>query len=369
MKLKINKIAIFSFTILTLVLFYSGCKKQINPEDIALQIPAETAADKIGSFPPSNYGYLIYDISENKVVKAHNSKKSFIPASITKLFTAIYTLENFKKEDSFKTEILHTGKIKGNQLNGDLYLKGSGDPSLSISKLIELVQQLKAKGIKHVKGSFFYDESLFPGKSVIDESMSPEARYNTGFSALNLNSNLVYSVQLKDKEGNVTGYSIMPPSNLHSTRRYSGFPVYRPVRYSSNLNREIWAFPEKGIIPRQQLPVKNPALFTAWTFKEICKIHGITIPDPQTGVAPVKTKKIAFSKSTNISTIIRDMLHYSNNTTAELMAITSIIKAAGEYKNFMEPLENLQKKIHSNRLGRFSSGKRFRANPSRACYT
>ncbi|MFA5519002.1 MAG: D-alanyl-D-alanine carboxypeptidase/D-alanyl-D-alanine-endopeptidase [Spirochaetota bacterium] len=344
MKLKINRFAIFSFTILTLVLLYSGCKNQINPEDIILQIPAEASDYKIDSFPPSNYGYLIYDISENRVVKAHNSKKSFIPASITKLFTAIYALENFKKEANFETEILYTGKIKDNQLNGNLYLKGSGDPSLTISELIELVKQLKAKGIKQIEGSFFYDESLFPSKNMIDESMSPEARYNTGLSALNLNNNLVYSVQLKNNEGRVTGYSIMPPNNLHSTRRYSGFPTYRPIKFSSNSNREIWAFPEKGIIPRQQLPVKNPALFTAWTFKQICKIHGITIPDPKAGIAPSKTKKIALSKSTNISTIIRDMLHSSNNTTAELIATTSIIKATGEYKNSMEPIEDFYKK-------------------------
>ncbi len=343
MKLKINRSAIFVIAILTLILLCSGCKNQINPEDIALQIPAETANDKIGSFPSSAYGYLIYDISENRVVKAHNSKKSFIPASVTKLFTAIYALENFKKEANFETAILYTGKIKDNQLNGDLYLRGSGDPTLSIAKLIELVEQLKAKGIKHVKGSFFYDESLFPGKSVIDENMSPEARYNTGLSALNLNNNLVYSVQLKNSEGRVTGYSIMPPNNLHSTTCYSGFSAYRPVKFSSNSTREIWAFPEKVVMPRQPLPVKNPALFTAWTFKEICKIHGIKIPDPETGIAPSKTKKITLTKSTGISSIIRDMLHYSNNTTAELMAITSIIKATGEYKNFIEPLMNFYK--------------------------
>lgn len=348
MKLKINKSAILVIFILTVALLYSGCGSKIKPEDIALQIPANaTANDKISGFSPSGYGYLIYDINDEKVIKAHNSKNSFIPASITKLFTAIYALENFKEDATYGTEVTYTGKIKNNSLNGNLYLKGSGDPSLSISDLIELAKQLKAKGIKHVQGSFFYDESLLPGKNVIDESMSPEARYNTGLSALSLNNNLVYSVQLKDNEGRVTGYSFMPPSQFHKAAYYSGSSYYRPVRYSSNGQSEIWAFPEKSAIQRQQLPVKNPSLFTAWTFKQICKIQGITIPDPESGITPLKTKKIAFSKSIKISSIIKDMLHNSNNTAAELIATTSIIKATGEYKNSMEPVENFYKERFS----------------------
>ncbi len=345
MKIK-NRIHIISvFSLFIIILLFSACGEGIDPGDISLNIPEnKTVYERMGDFPSSSYGYIIYDVAESKVIKAHNSKKSFIPASVTKLFTAIYTLDNLKEDDKFITEISYTGKIKNENLTGNLYLKGSGDPSLSVSSLDNIVKQLKQKGIKNVTGNFFYDESLFPSREVIDESMSPEAGYNTGLSALTLNNNHVYSVQLKDREGRVSGYDFVPSTPLNRAITYSGPYSYPLVRYSTYSGKEIWSFPERKIIPRQHLPVKNPALFTALTFKKICKIHGITIPDPKPGKAPSGRKEIALSESRSISSIVKDILHNSNNTSAELLARISIITDKDEYNGSLEPVENYYRK-------------------------
>jgi len=170
--------------------------------------------------------------------------------------------------------------------------------------------------------------------------MPPEAKYNTGLSALSLNNNNVYSVQLKNKDGRVTGYDFIPSTPLNKASTYIGPAAHRPVRYDNNSGKEIWSFPESILIPRQHLPVKKPALFTAWSFKKICRIHGIEIPDPEPGIAPSGRKNLAFTESSSISSIVKDILHNSNNTAAELLAITSVIKAAGEFTGSMEPVKN-----------------------------
>jgi D-alanyl-D-alanine carboxypeptidase/D-alanyl-D-alanine-endopeptidase (penicillin-binding protein 4) len=337
-----NKTPIISiFTLLLTILLSSGCGDKIKPQDISLQIPENRSDEKyFPEFHPSKYGYIIYDTVENRVIKSHNSKKSFIPASVTKLFTAVYALEIFEKDDKYITEVSYTGKIRKGELQGNLYIKGSGDPTLTVADLADIAKQLKADGIIKIAGSFFYDESLFPAQDVIDESMSPEAKYNTGLSALTLNNNHVYSVQLQDKERRVTGYDFVPSTPLNSASTYSGPYSYRLVRYRNISGKETWSFPEKRLVPRQYLPVKNPGLFTAWTFKEICKIHGITIPDPEPGISPSGRKKLTLSESGSISSIVKDILHNSNNTSAELIARTSIVKARGEFQGSMEPVEN-----------------------------
>ena len=338
----IKKIKLTSF--IFLILFFLSCGGSVKPEDISLTIPEDTRHERVGTFPAENYGYIIYDISENKVVKAHNSKKVFIPASVTKIFTALYALENYKSGDSYSTLISYSGNISQGVLKGNIYLKGSGDPELSITHLVDIAKEIKAVGITAVEGSFIFDESLFPKKEMIDGNMSPEARYNTGLSALTLNNNSVYSAQIKNSEGLITGYSLIPSIEVNRASTYSGKPSAPLIRYNSSSGIETWSFPDRRAIPRYQLPVKDPAPFTAWTLKLICSIHGITLPSPEPGIKPAETKEIYTHKSNNIPVIIKNMLHSSNNTTAELAAITSIIKETGEHSDSMEPIELFFKK-------------------------
>lgn len=331
-------------TFIALTLFFLSCGDAVKPEDITIAIPENIVQEKIGSFPAENFGYIIYDVAEEKVVKAHNSRKVFIPASVTKIFTALYTLENYKADDTYSTRISYTGTISKGLLKGNIFLKGSGDPELSIPHLVDMAKKIKTAGITAVEGSFIFDESLFPKKEMIDVNMSPEARYNTGLSALTLNKNSVYSAQIKNSEGLITGYSLIPSIEKNRAATYSGKPTSRLIRYSSNSGIETWSFPDRRAIPRYQLPVKDPAPFTAWTLKLICTIHGITLPSPEPGITPANAKELYTHKSTPITGIVKDMLHSSNNTTAELAAVTSIIKETGEYSESMEPVESFFKK-------------------------
>lgn len=333
-----KEITIKTFIILTL--FFISCGDAVKPEDITFAIPQNIVQEEIGSFSADNYGYIIYDIDQSKVVKAHNSRKVFIPASVTKIFTAFYALETFSEKERLKTALYYSGKISGDTLKGDIYLKGSGDPSLSIPDLVKLAMEIKKKGIKSIDGSFYFDESLFEPRETITGNMSPDARYNTGISPLSLNRNNVFAVQKKDSEGWVTGYSLLPSLPVNSTRLYNDRTATAAIRYMGSGDVETWGFSDRRAVPKQTLPVKKPGPFTAWTFRLICAIHGIKLPEPAAGTVPDKARVLVSHESDRLSTIARDILHSSNNPSAELAAILSVIKNGGESDGSMEQVEN-----------------------------
>jgi len=92
---------------------------------------------------------------------AVNEDKRFMPASNAKLFTTALALEKLRPDFTFVTPLLTDGKIDGERLDGNLYLKGVGDPSLTRERLRDLAKALATKGIKSVNGDIVVDVSAF----------------------------------------------------------------------------------------------------------------------------------------------------------------------------------------------------------------
>ncbi len=119
----------------------------------------------------ANWGFVIYDPKTKKVISSYNENASLIPASTTKLLTtetAVHLLgENFK----WQTQLEYSGEIdeKGT-LQGNLYVIGSGDPSLGTNKAgassyTALVSDFRSalldKGIKKINGDIIVQTALF----------------------------------------------------------------------------------------------------------------------------------------------------------------------------------------------------------------
>lgn len=83
-----------------------------------------------------------------------------IPASITKLITAAVAIDVLGINFDFKT-VVYTddSDIKDGVINGNVYLKGFGDPDLNSSDITYLAKEVVSKGIKEITGNIIYDES------------------------------------------------------------------------------------------------------------------------------------------------------------------------------------------------------------------
>src|SRR5690606_23239193 len=90
-----------------------------------------------------------------------NADVSVNPASTMKLVTTYAALELLGPNHQWKTEFYADGPLVNGTLNGNLYLKGGGDPKLNMEKLWLLLRDLRANGVREVTGDLVLDRSHF----------------------------------------------------------------------------------------------------------------------------------------------------------------------------------------------------------------
>jgi len=135
---------------------------------------------------------VVMDALTGAVLESYKGSKALPPASVTKAATALYVLDALGADTTFKTRLLATGKIKDGVLKGDLILEGSGDPRLDTDALGALAEQLKAQGVKAVRGKFYVYAGALPYQRLIDPEQPDHVGYNPSIDGINLNFNRVF---------------------------------------------------------------------------------------------------------------------------------------------------------------------------------
>ena len=109
-------------------------------------------------------GAVAVDLSTGSTVYVRNGALSLIPASNEKLAVTYAALTALGASFTIETDVLGEGAQAGTTWNGDLVLKGYGDPTLSSRRLAELARQVRADGILRVSGRVLGDESWFDSR-------------------------------------------------------------------------------------------------------------------------------------------------------------------------------------------------------------
>ena len=110
---------------------------------------------------PSRTGAIVLDLQTGQIVFAHNAHLPLRPASNEKLGTTYAALTALGPSFRIETDVLGDGQLAGTTWQGDLVLKGYGDPAFSSAQVGRLARQVAADGIKHVSGRILGDESWF----------------------------------------------------------------------------------------------------------------------------------------------------------------------------------------------------------------
>jgi serine-type D-Ala-D-Ala carboxypeptidase/endopeptidase (penicillin-binding protein 4) len=76
------------------------------------------------------FSLYVVDTKTGKVVFDKNSQVGLAPASCLKVVTSASAFEMLGKDYTYKTEMSFDGAIRGKSLDGNLYLKALGDPTL-----------------------------------------------------------------------------------------------------------------------------------------------------------------------------------------------------------------------------------------------
>ncbi len=120
----------------------------------------------------ANISILVKEIESGEIIMEHRSEKVTTPASTTKLVTTATALEMLGPNYAFETKLQYDGKIRGHVLEGNIYILGSGDPTLGsrfmgdkefLKKWTDAVKQL---GITVINGRIVADPSLYSSEGV-----------------------------------------------------------------------------------------------------------------------------------------------------------------------------------------------------------
>ena len=104
---------------------------------------------------------LAVDTRTGAVLFGHNQNVPVHPASNEKLPVSWAALTRLGPGYRFTTSVLGTGQRVGSVWDGDLYLRGDGDPTLTTADIGHLAASLRASGITSVTGRIRGDESAF----------------------------------------------------------------------------------------------------------------------------------------------------------------------------------------------------------------
>lgn len=128
---------------------------------------AAFAAD-FGQIPPKNVAYIIQETDSGKILAEHNADKLMNPASVMKLITTYAALGLLGEDYRWSSQWTARAPIVNGALQGNLFWRGTGDPSLDQKDIITMLEQLQAKGIKRLDGNLVLDDSIWKSEGTAE---------------------------------------------------------------------------------------------------------------------------------------------------------------------------------------------------------
>ncbi len=291
---------------------------------------------------------VAYDLTDNKFIINKNGNKLFKPASTLKIITTYAYLKKFSMDKQFSTKV-YLDKLpnKDGVLNGNIYIYGDGDPSLSYrffdnsrDEPVEyfLDSILKKFNIKKIKGNIVVDDSKFLYKPY-GPSWSWEVfqwAYGVKVSALSLNDNTFNIELLPTKNGKRVNTSITPKYlnkylvNNCITSKYAKIDdliAFKP--FDSDRVYISGYLPISLVNWNLKIAVTDPALYFGNYLREIMENRGIEIKGSIKVIHRyhfMKFKRISYKnkplveiKGKKVREVIKKMLKKSINLYAELL--------------------------------------------------
>jgi D-alanyl-D-alanine carboxypeptidase/D-alanyl-D-alanine-endopeptidase (penicillin-binding protein 4) len=128
-----------------------------------LPAPVERAFQRL-HIPLDGVGIFVQEIGASTPLLAFDADTPRNPASAMKLLTTLVSLDELGPAYTWKTDVYAGGRVTHGRLQGDLYLKGSGDPYLVTENFWQLLYALRQAGLERIDGDLVLDASyLQPG--------------------------------------------------------------------------------------------------------------------------------------------------------------------------------------------------------------
>jgi len=332
----------------------------------AARLPPEIyAALERARLPPESLVVMVQEVGSTRSRLAWRADVPVNPASLTKLLTTYAALDLLGPAWTWSTPVWLQGSITDGVLDGNLVIKGSGDPKLVPERLWLLLRRVQQLGVREIKGDIVLDRSAFsvPEQNPADFDGEPLRPYNVRADALLLAYRSVLLSFTPDAARGVALVGVDPPlSGVHvdtsvplgagpcndwrgelkadfgdSTRlRLAG-------SFPASCGEKAW--PVAYADPRSY----NDRMVSALWRDMGGKLGGSVRDGLAPGSAPAFT-----SVSPALSEVVRDVNKFSNNVMAQQLFLTLGLNRGGS--GSPEASREVLRRWLSERLGRASEG-------------
>lgn len=295
--------------------------------------------------PSGSVAAVVQEVGAARASLSVNAAAPMNPASLMKLVTTYAALELLGPAYRWKTEAYAGGPLRDGLLEGDLALKGSGDPKLDLEAFWTLLRSLRGKGLREIRGDLVLDRSYFeraPGDSgrFDGDAFRP---YNVLPDALLVNYNsLRFAFVPEPERGAVRLYVVPRPPALE---------VVNTLRLAEGACPEGQAF--RDLLKVTFEPARPRAIFTG-QYPASCgeKDLDVALLEPNDHVAgmmrqlwpemggawsgaaregqvPPGARLLHTQESPSLAEIVRDTNKFSNNIMARHIFLTLGAEDAG----------------------------------------
>jgi serine-type D-Ala-D-Ala carboxypeptidase/endopeptidase (penicillin-binding protein 4) len=333
----------------------------------ANQVQKEDLRDKLNDYisqHPKLQGSLIginvCEAATGDNLYHHNAGTRLHPASNMKLLTAAAALETLGKDYVFATEIWVDGEIIDHELQGNLYIKGMGNPTLLPKDLEQFADQLyHLHGITSISGHVIADDTWFD-----DVRLSPDMcwddehfYYGAQVSALTLSPNT-------DFDAGTVMIEVLPGTEDGEGVRVSVFPETAYVQIENQaitVDEEAKETEELKIVRRhgeniitingklavgsepikEWIAVWEPTRYVLQVFSEKLTQAGILLNGrKEIGRVPEHAKRLIHHTSMPLAELLIPFMKLSNNGHAEILVkeMGKQVKGEGSWEAGMDVL-------------------------------
>ena len=179
------------------------CALAAAAQDGAARLPQAVAqALAQAGIPETSVGIYVQDTRAERPLVAVGEARALNPASTVKLLTTLAALDQLGPAHRWSTEVYADGALQGDVLNGNLLLKGYGDPRMTLENFWLMLRGLRARGVREIRGDLLLDRSYFIREEVDPAAFDnePTRPYNTAPDALLVNFKAVRLQFLPDAE-------------------------------------------------------------------------------------------------------------------------------------------------------------------------
>jgi D-alanyl-D-alanine carboxypeptidase/D-alanyl-D-alanine-endopeptidase (penicillin-binding protein 4) len=269
-----------------------------------------------------------------RVIEAHSGRVIFgrapmtlmDPASNQKLLATTTALVRLGSDWTFRTEVYGAPPDDDGVVEGDLYLRGSGDPTLGARELDELANKLAARGVKHVTGGIVADPRRIgdDGPVTVDDQR-PQLTINRGLVIVRVHPS---------EAGEAPAVVLDPPPPLGQGGGPSDFVVVNQARTLEGKQRKLAievnaargtlrigvagriGTDSPGVLYRRRLP--DAPLTTAIFFRAALTAAGISVGErAMLGALGPSTELLVAHSSQPLAVMLRKINKESDNYEAE----------------------------------------------------